>query len=295
MAVTYVGKIWKLSNELLILIFEFLLTSETSSPAHSIFDLQRMPWILTHVCSRWRTVVTTSPEFWTNFSFIWSDGSKPELLRLCLNRSKARPIHIKFFHRYDEETLRILSAHSSRWKSLAMDVEMMQPDIFEPIRGQLSLLEELNLTVGRSSPVPLILTAFSDAPQLNKVALRCPVDSKISLPWQQLRRFEGFIESMSPRFLGETPNLESYHLTRWHQSNFLLLDLILCPTMLRHHNLCEISVKFIEDLKHLELPALRSLEILVPSYTTFYQLDRLISRSNCSLTKFSLGYLHKRR
>lgn len=46
---------------------------------------------LTHVCRRWRSVLISSPAFWTNFHVV---KHSPKFVAECLQRSKTLPIHV---------------------------------------------------------------------------------------------------------------------------------------------------------------------------------------------------------
>ena len=46
---------------------------------------------LTHVCTRWRSILISSPELWTNFRLI---TVAPKFVAACIQRSKTLPIHV---------------------------------------------------------------------------------------------------------------------------------------------------------------------------------------------------------
>jgi len=48
---------------------------------------------LTHVCRRWRSVLTSSPALWTNFHVV---KAAPRFVAECLQRSGKLPIHVSF-------------------------------------------------------------------------------------------------------------------------------------------------------------------------------------------------------
>ncbi|TFK69339.1 hypothetical protein BDN72DRAFT_857743 [Pluteus cervinus] len=279
-------------NEILEHIFEF---------SHCVFDDTNncnsvtgkgSPWTLTWVDHRWREVAISAPQLWSYFYFSRLDQTPESLLELCLERSRNYPLTIKFCNNnsFEAFVLETLIEHCDRWKSFTMNVKYIDMTYLDDIRDNIPQLEYLNLTISSPASDPIDLSAFCNAPRLTDVALNCPSGSVMPLPWRQLRSFEGAIDKMTHEFLGECPNLQSYHLRRHHHKEHPHSEgLLLSPR--RHRNLRNLNVKFMGELDFLQLPTLESLTILAPSEFTTSSLTQFVVNSNCQLTHFSLGYL----
>ena len=93
----------RLPIELCIRIFEFCVSADAEQLWNFFFDdTTKAPWVLSQVCSRWRTIVHESPNLWSVVRVstdLIEDSRQPleaatELLSHYLMRSKLMPISL---------------------------------------------------------------------------------------------------------------------------------------------------------------------------------------------------------
>ncbi|KAJ7045142.1 hypothetical protein C8F04DRAFT_525034 [Mycena alexandri] len=142
-----------------ILTHIFILTTPVEEagnlPWHR--SLEQSPWILGHICRRWRAVALTSPALWSSIVIqnIYSsdDDSEPcsiPMLKAQLTRSGSYPLEVVFEYEVDgqngyvvEKALKALAKCSSRWKSLSITAQQLKR--LPNIRGRVPLLEKLSV------------------------------------------------------------------------------------------------------------------------------------------------------
>ncbi|PBK70235.1 hypothetical protein ARMSODRAFT_1003804 [Armillaria solidipes] len=159
------------------------------------------PIRLSLVCSRWRTIVLSSPEFWSSiFIGRWCDT---EIIGAYLAHSGNRALDIAmhvpseetFMNECFQEPIELCVEHAARWRSL---------DVTIPFSGFLSmtrqgkldlpLLESLNIgscwSVNDLSDMDEASRLIRRAPKLRHVRFRGSVHENYSspsaLPWKQL-------------------------------------------------------------------------------------------------------------
>jgi hypothetical protein len=183
----------------------------------SQFRLMNGPWELGSICSRWRDMILSIPTLWSTITLVLSRPQKfpHKMLMLLwegLSRSKECPLIINIITCVELEALceplLLLSAHSARFKELAMyfgkgtssAASLMRMthmfSFLEPrCKGQLPALEKLALFVDLASPTQVnnltyrpVSTLFSNAPKLRVIELGIErLADVLDLPWRQLK------------------------------------------------------------------------------------------------------------
>ncbi|KAG8928709.1 hypothetical protein FRC02_006584, partial [Tulasnella sp. 418] len=114
---TVLSPIFRFPDEVLVLIFEFLLASSTA--AYQIEDIRL-------VCYRWYHVVESNHILW---SYIYiNHKSKPQKIRAQVAKSQATPLVIKMEKptSTENEILNILFDHIPRWQTVTLDLAKKQ-------------------------------------------------------------------------------------------------------------------------------------------------------------------------
>ncbi|KAF9033040.1 hypothetical protein BDZ89DRAFT_1111375 [Hymenopellis radicata] len=153
-------------------------------------DTKRGVWALTHVCSRWRKIVTNTSSWWTTvglpFDIYRKSSVTADILATYLERSKQRPLNV-IIHSRDEisthPAMEVLMKTCDRWRggwfALPLDTYLawQTPFPFEQ-------LDKLRVCIQEPQELPLAAfaedstvrcRAFGNAPILSDVA----VDNKV--------------------------------------------------------------------------------------------------------------------
>ncbi|KAJ3936252.1 MAG: hypothetical protein NXY57DRAFT_986473 [Lentinula lateritia] len=191
---------------------------ETYLPRAIINTLEPMRTLLaiTQVCSRWREIMLSSPQFWSYISLIttntidWEDSESVmyDLLDQQLERSQNHPLTVAIEFRKSEgfldphiatpmSPLNNLMGHSERWERLF--VKNTRLFEFIPIKSTLLSLRVLHISIRGDQIMSLFapsspgwqkcVDVFKVAPVLEEIWLKCPPNLVIDLPWTQILRF----------------------------------------------------------------------------------------------------------
>ncbi|KAJ3813776.1 hypothetical protein F5876DRAFT_73552 [Lentinula aff. lateritia] len=191
---------------------------ETYLPRAKINPLEPMRTLLAlnQVCSRWRAIMLSSPQFWSYISLIttntidWEDSESVvyDLLDQQLERSQNHPLTIALEFRKSKayldshiatplSPLNNLMSHSGRWERLFVKNTCLFE--FVPIKSTLSSLRVLHISIpSHQSMGPLAPSSpwwqkgadvFKAAPVLEEIWLKCPPNLVPHLPWDQILRF----------------------------------------------------------------------------------------------------------
>lgn len=156
---------------------------------------------LAHVSSRWRAVALGTASLWCHLaihidpleSFRWRQNWT---WFLQLSGNHPLDVHILMFEPpWESDHCAILHAvysTSQRWRSLFM-TGRLRADIFEPLRGRLTNLQNLKLVSSRTIDLPNN-SVFAEAPSLRRVSFQHIV---VDVPWQQLISFATSFASKS--------------------------------------------------------------------------------------------------
>ncbi len=227
-------------TEILLDIFSQAIPSSAINPFNTT---TAGPWVLSKVCKKWNSIITTYASLWTNIMIDTSpkaiDISKPYGKRLLdvLKHSQDQPLSIRFVGRRDSVPsdthilLRILMKHAPRWKKL--DFTFSNPEtiaVLDAIRGHLDCLESLKISgsPGIIADMPWSATPcriFADTPKLRSVDVSLGAFT-LELPFGQLKSFndhwrgararEMSIPEGISKYLQEMGQVEEY---KFHDAN----------------------------------------------------------------------------
>ncbi|KAG7086041.1 hypothetical protein E1B28_003562 [Marasmius oreades] len=201
-----VSVLHRVPAELWEIIFEIIACSSGNESSLTI----RTGWrhriaipslILSHVCSRWRTVATGCPELWSSIDIeLYRFGSGVEkLVRTFLDNSATYPLDLQIRvepacgTKYTRDTWELITSHLSRSERLLLIFQDRAVDSLSAFRGQditLNNLLSFHSKVLLQDDVQLdvnnpLWMALSQAPKLVKVRVH-RLRPRISLPYPQL-------------------------------------------------------------------------------------------------------------
>ncbi|KAJ7093279.1 hypothetical protein B0H15DRAFT_155235 [Mycena belliarum] len=252
----------RIPTDILVEIFQRMVPDEPWKR-----PIERTPWVLGRVCSRWRSISQSLPNIWVHL-----EHQLPlKMLEVHLARSLPHLLTVKIGSR-DTPSLRLLLASSTRWETADVSIlrRRMMEKLLQDAHGQFPALRRLTYydITGRDD-----LGAFSIAPALRDAALSG--DALPELPWAQLER-------LSMRFSAAI-SLAGLRTAK----NLVELTIMSCPV--KPHadvELPHLRTLFIDDetvLPWLILPALEDLYMSVG----IFSVPAFIERSGCALTRFT--------
>ncbi|KAJ7607871.1 hypothetical protein FB45DRAFT_1067627 [Roridomyces roridus] len=113
------------------------------------FGMNQSPWVLIHVCSRWREIAISLPSLW---SLIYMDQRYPlAVAEMQVQRAKTLRVHIhgrtEFGLQPISETriLEYLISHSTRWEEFSIEMRENFDVLLPTLRDQVPLLRRLSL------------------------------------------------------------------------------------------------------------------------------------------------------
>ncbi|ESK81701.1 hypothetical protein Moror_15840, partial [Moniliophthora roreri MCA 2997] len=191
----------RMPTEILTLLFESCVRSDTGGDSLSH---EAMPFVLSHVCRRWRMIVNSMPSLWQtirlhNQKTVAHNRCLPSLsiLRLWLDRSEPLPISCLAILdapdlcEYNLKTLNLLIQHSQRWFAVHFSFGN-QGGLYHhlcSIPPLLPLLRHFRVEVDIRIGSHLVLATWT-APNLKEATLLVQSTSStattVRLPWSQL-------------------------------------------------------------------------------------------------------------
>ncbi|PFH50383.1 hypothetical protein AMATHDRAFT_61219 [Amanita thiersii Skay4041] len=212
----------RIPREILVEIFTHCVPQwPTSNPR-----VTEIPLLFEHVCKYWKTVVQSTPKLWTQIGvdagYPHSDPD-PSMVQLWLTRSAKCPIDVCIDVESPSFSLDVILLHSDRWRKLDLTITLEHISVLSPIRGKLSSLEHLDLTViGEEDSLVTRIDHFFSAPNLsifhsrgigtdNFAFLRPTISfNDLALPWTQLTQYSGRLTAADLfRLIQAAPNLVS--------------------------------------------------------------------------------------
>ncbi|KAK7026271.1 hypothetical protein R3P38DRAFT_2778277 [Favolaschia claudopus] len=261
----------RLPEDILCEIFLRTLSDEPNRRRSHLMD--RSPWVLGRVCSRWRSISIGYAKLWTQVD---TELPRP-LLEMQLERSAHSPLSVRLLYS-DVDDCQPLISRSNRWESANLQMGVRMLASLEPIHGQLPLLRRLKCT---DSTGVGTCVAFQVAPNLTTFILTGK--PTLELPWAQLTRLQQRIPSMN-NFdqLDCARNLVELSLTHPVPRSLLLQRA--SEEAVRVLEFPCLRKLYIEDgqfLVFMDLPALEDIYVR----DTASHLRELIDRSFCSLLR----------
>ncbi|KAM6499454.1 hypothetical protein JOM56_004962 [Amanita muscaria] len=165
------------------LIFEILSKFLPGLTLH-VFEPRYFPWYLGHICSSWRVVFKSSPQFWSAFVIDW-DGvgrcSERALLltEMCIQQSQTHPLTFRF--RFDDfesshchKLLKALMAQSTCWLNAYFYLPRSDASFLYAVKTQLPILRAFRLTTYPDFDdidLQQFGDLFEDAPHVRRVRI----------------------------------------------------------------------------------------------------------------------------
>lgn len=285
----------------------------------SSLDSHQIPWRISQVSSRWRSVALALPRLWSYVRIIIGLGGSDVLpahisqqlafyLAAQLHRSTSHPLSVTLYSACREVSssnslLQILLPTSPRWKRLTLHCLSPFRNVLSSMVGSFEDLQTLHLTISIVDVLEsddesslLALDIFQTAPTLRTVTMSPQTLRSCKLPLSQITRYQFHYEPSISIILGALtlmPNLQSLSgllCTSVEPTNPLF---ILELERLRSLYLASFVPCDYGLLKHLSLPSLQYLDIscgTFPSPMSKALLD-MIDRSQCSITKLRVSSL----
>jgi len=207
----------------------------------STLEPHLFPWYIGHICSTWRSVFLSSPQFWARFIISSSlpqswehheDALLTErtvaLSNICLQRSKDHPLSFEFtlsmlrlqdspsFWRH-LQILEMLVAESHRWQHVYLSMMPTDVAILRQAQGRFDQLRTLRFPLGSQIRQGILQQEerfndlFEDAPLLSIISVNNISTWKLN--WSSMTTIHLFsLAQQTPRefveVLGQTKRLE---------------------------------------------------------------------------------------
>ncbi|KXN87475.1 hypothetical protein AN958_08780 [Leucoagaricus sp. SymC.cos] len=293
-------------------VFELVLSTQ----ARSVDDAAefggrsgwRMPVVLCHVCSSWRTLALKTLSLWMSFSLVLDKPGAPlrgldASLGLWLQGSERTEVAVNLevdptcAHVLDGELMAKLGVIMRRCWKVRLNVS------HETFRGILNLqLPRLRTLEVRSSWLAKHIGGITiQAPKLQTLEILGPTMvnfSQDALPWDQLREYRGTCWADVQRHLDImrlSPNLESCTLYSFYESKGPVVPIRLA-CLRRLHVASYLGASVGGFLRCLEVPALEELRLEIPEESPAHghsvwpkkDVSDLLDRSRVKLERLEL-------
>ncbi|KAJ7057925.1 hypothetical protein C8F01DRAFT_1371386 [Mycena amicta] len=240
------------------------------------------PLVLASVCQAWRAIAIGTSALWSDFTIGTNDRNMASLD--VTGTGITGPI------------LPRLALQSDQWEEF--ECEIVEPTDFPThlVHGKIPSLQSLTLLgdtdfINDPLNVDGHISAFSDAPALQKVHLLYVPFEIISLPWTQLRKLTltGHQPSDCVEILRHTPNLRTLVLRHLDIEYDATRPPTVCLDSLRKLTIIGEEGIDCEIIDFLTLPALKDLRILMPDAEERYShLSQFVRRSACTLESITV-------
>ncbi|KAK0200073.1 hypothetical protein DFS33DRAFT_216412 [Desarmillaria ectypa] len=228
---SFIAPVRRLPNEILSEIFSFACTVMSDS----VDIVNGVPWVLSRVCSLWRSICLSSPHLWSTITIAstsssrhhvagilgnYLDRSRELLLNLYLDGSACTtPVDINFNGR-GTNLLRVLRPHRSRWRKLILSCDR-SPVILDIISAWehsapgFTHLKRIDIRTPEAGDGPIYhTTAFSRAINLESIHLGSGVFLQDS-SFPHLTSFHGTFSSILQfhNLLESAPSLQDISIS----------------------------------------------------------------------------------
>ncbi|KAK0218507.1 hypothetical protein EDD85DRAFT_961522 [Armillaria nabsnona] len=141
----------RLPSEMLIAIFTWC--RAFNDPGDSLLDPRAVPWLLTHVCRKWREVAIATPEIWSSIRLNFGKDKFLKgnhvheaafMLGMILDQARPHDLNVIIQHEDDISThpaCAVLLSSVRYWKSLEVEGISCNPRFLSPCRGFFDRLE----------------------------------------------------------------------------------------------------------------------------------------------------------
>ena len=261
----------------------------------------KSPWVLGHVCRRWRDIALDNPSLWGHLPPIRL-GNPCDVPGICkclstlLDRCSGGPISFFLHYEVADQTeypiVDLLVDHCGQWANVSLEVSGITIRHFFKIDGRLNSLRSLEISLrGRGEAV---VNMFESAPLLRIVRVNYLVSpGMLRLPWMQLTSYEdrtSFGDGVSKAFcLNSKLQHVKFSPNHWHDEQLdSLPEFQWRPVIIPH--LTRLNIEFwdrrykIKTLfDNLTLPALHTLVLKSYDNVSGIDLVGMINRSLCKL------------
>ncbi|KAK6978094.1 F-box domain-containing protein [Favolaschia claudopus] len=285
----YKYPILTLPNEIISEIFLHFLPPYPNPPP---FVGRRSPFLLTHICHRWREIAITTPTLWRAIDLtVW----RPRLDLAALTAlyvERARGCPLAFDTTELNEISSALISYRSRWEHIKLH-HSSYSNWRLMFAGPMPRLRSLHiLRLPSASDSSLVSFTLEHAPLLRNINMPIPDATRLpKLPWRQLTSLT--LQSVRLHqlvsILQQSPDLIELRCYIHFQSNF--------PTSLSDipplHRLTSLSLDYAFNpqdrdlLSFFTVPALETLEVpeSLLGYDTIESIKRFIAKSCCQITE----------
>ncbi|KAJ6484096.1 hypothetical protein C8R45DRAFT_1075370 [Mycena sanguinolenta] len=259
-----------------------------------LFAVQNSPWVLTHVCSRWRAVALSKPSLWSCIvlDFEVEQQYPLELVKMHIERAQSLKIHFLGAQNGESESqivlFKILAEHSARWEEFSIQLTSHLIPHVQTLQRNLTSLRRVWITWDTPESQPpeldtvdflrlgISLVDIGAFSQHRFVSISLPVSHHLTrydfeVPW-----------STHSEILKSLPNLQEARITcrfddheQWPQAGE--------PIQLPHLRRLFVSPSAVQ--KYLKAPTLEEIVIwghVEDSEDAYDELEGLLIRSYCS-------------
>ncbi|KAJ7168022.1 hypothetical protein C8R46DRAFT_1191968 [Mycena filopes] len=278
-------------NEILLEIFQQTVTESAA--------VDRVPWVLSGVCSHWRRVTLAAPSLWTRFPPLSVKGDHPfstPMMSLQLERAQHTPLSIDFGKSISPHALALLLPVISQWEDVTINVSSL---MLPQLSGHtFSALKKLTLcSFSRAPTSALDINRIDSLPSLVHLTLNTAGDSyfprHLLLPWTQLRICELY-DASSYDILWILPQLNGGTLVTIIGSIMVAFEPNPTTSLVRSLTFTDCTPAFLVDvLSNLSMPALDTLIVQIsgptyPLYPFTGAILALLERSACALQRLCI-------
>ncbi|KAG7095801.1 hypothetical protein E1B28_006501 [Marasmius oreades] len=261
----------RLPSEILQAIFFSCLPSRISEDSFDIWDVRQAPWVLTQVCSRWRSISLGCPRLWENVVLHAPSLKRPirgriQMLQAHIDRAGNLPLRVRLHSEYDRKEDRdvvdILVIHSLRWRVLDLKVPVTLFKMMRPISGRLPQLQKLQI-YAQNYHAEDVSFMFRNTPALQDIRLVVTpfYDIYPTFPYHQLLRLMGsFNVELALSILQQTGKLVDCKFLVYQRESFVRMP----SCVIRMSNLRTLDLRLERNYKFLnklDLPSLEELHL----------------------------------